>query len=182
MLSILTSAGNPASIVPPNHDKPNMFAHDLSKEDALAFSHFDEENLLSPASAHPIELEGEQWKTAEHYLQAQLARNSEYATLIKNAGSAREAHRLGNVWYKRKCKNWKNLRRVLMTRALYTKAMMYPAVKAFLLETGDQKIVETSLYDHYWGLGRDQRGENMLGKVWMDIRKKIREDAASDLT
>ena len=153
-----------------------MFAHDTSKEKAISFSRFDNDSPFS-TSSHPIELEDQTWRSAEHYVQANLARNSDYAARIKEAGTAQEAYKLGNVWYRRKRDNWKNLRRVLMTRALYTKAMMYPEVKQALLDTGDEDLLETSAYDHYWGLGRDQRGLNMLGKVWQDIRKKIREDA-----
>ena len=64
-----------------------------------------------------------------------------------------------------------------MTRGLYTKCMMYPEVKQALLEIDPaQLIIETSAYDHYWGIGRDQRGINMLGKVWMDIRQKLLAD------
>lgn len=153
-----------------------MFSHDSTKEQAIHFSRFDLESPFSTGS-HPIELENEKWRSAEHYFQAQLVRDSAYAEKIKNAETAQEAHKLGNAWFRRKKAKWKNLRRVLMTRALYTKAMMYPEVKQFLLNTGDHLILETSAYDHYWGIGRDQLGENMLGKVWMDVRKKIREDA-----
>lgn len=152
-----------------------MFAHDTEKEKAYKFSHLDTDHPLSTASAHPIELEGETWTTAEHYYQVQIAGSKAYAERIRQAPDAAAAHRLGQVWWRRKCRDWKNKRRVLMTRALYTKVQMYPEVREALLDTGDQLILETSAYDHYWGIGRDQRGDNMLGKVWMDIRKKLQE-------
>ncbi|WP_339074380.1 NADAR family protein [Teredinibacter turnerae] len=152
-----------------------MFAHDLTKENAVRFSRFDPENLFSTVSAHPLELEAEVWPSAEHYFQAQLAGSDSWREKIKAAPTPAQAYKLGCVWYKRKVRGWKNLRRVMMTRALYTKVQMYPAVRDALLSTGDETILETSLYDHYWGIGRDQRGDNMLGKVWMDIRRKLRE-------
>ena len=37
-------------------------------------------------------------------------------------------------------------------------------------------IVESSLYDHYWGCGRDQRGHNYYGKMLMDVRDKLRAE------
>ena len=61
-----------------------------------------------------------------------------------------------------------------MTRALYTKVQMYEEVRQTLLATTDELMIETSLYDYYWGVGRDQRGENHLGKIWMEIREKIK--------
>jgi hypothetical protein len=89
------------------------------------------------------------------------------------ASTGQKAHELGTKRFKRKVKGWKDKRRVWMTRALYRITAEYPSVKTSLLATGDTLLIETSLYNHYWGIGRDQRGENMLGKVWMDIRQKI---------
>jgi len=154
-----------------------MFSHDMTKENAYRFSRMDEDHVLSTFSAHPLVLEEQNWLTAEHYYQVHIAGNQAHADRIYQAPTPLEAHKLGSLWYRRKKSGWKKLRRVLMTRALYTKAMMYSAVKDELLGTGEELILETSLYDHYWGIGRDQRGENMLGKVWMDIRKKIKQDS-----
>ncbi len=61
----------------------------------------------------------------------------------------------------------------MMTRALYRIVNEHPAIKQALLDTEEQLLIETSLYGHYWGVGREQRGENTLGKIWMDIRQKI---------
>ena len=94
-----------------------------------------------------------------------------------SAPTGKAAHDFVSPWYRKKVKDWKKKRRVLMSRALYTKAQMYSEVREALLETGDRLILETSLYDHFWGVGRDLRGENMFGRVWMDIRKKIQEAA-----
>lgn len=152
-----------------------MFAHDLEKEKAYHFSRLDAQHLLSTLSPHPIELDGEHWRSAEHYYQAQIAGSPAYATRIKNAATPEDALRLGSVWWRRKCSGWKQKRRLLITRALYTKVQMYPVVRDTLLATGEQLILETSAYDHYWGIGRDQRGDNTLGKVWMGIRTKLRE-------
>lgn len=159
-----------------------MFQHDTLLEKALSFSRFDTSHWLSPCSEHPFVLEDETWPTAEHYFQASIVASPAMANKIRQADSGEQAYELGKPWYRRKRKDWKSVRRVLMTRALYTKAMAHPEVKRALLETGEQMIVETSLYDHYWGIARDQRGENTLGKVWMAVRDKIRADqqAATD--
>lgn len=151
-----------------------MFTPDLSQEEAIRFSRFDEAHFLSPFSPHSIQLDNLTWSTSEHYLQSNLAGNANYARKIKAAPTPKEAHKMGNVWYRPRKSDWKSLRKIYMTRALYTKVQMYPEVAAFLEETGEELIVESSAYDHYWGVGRDQRGENMLGKIWMDIREKIR--------
>ena len=150
-----------------------MFKPDLRLETAIKFSHFDTSHLLSPASPHPIVLEDENWQTAEHYVQAQLAGSAGAVERIRKMTSARQAFDFNKPWYRRKKTGWKNQRRLFMTRALYTKVQMYEEVRDYLLSTGDDYIAETSQYDHYWGIGRDQRGENMLGKVWLDIRARL---------
>ncbi|WP_414718121.1 NADAR domain-containing protein [Thiocapsa sp. UBA6158] len=48
-----------------------------------------------------------------------------------------------------------------------------------LLETGDKRIVESNLYDDYWGCCRDGRGLNTSGEILMDVREKLRSTAVS---
>ena len=153
-----------------------MLEHDTRNELAIRFSRLDEADSFSTVSPHSIFLDEKEWPTVEHYFQANIVLRDPIREQILKASSGIQAHDLGNKWYRKKIKGWKKVRQVLMTRALYTKCQMYDDVRARLLETGDQKIIETSLYDHYWGLGRDQRGENMLGKLWMNVRAKLRSE------
>lgn len=150
-----------------------MLEHDLTLENAIHFSRLDETSFLSTIGPYSFELEDYCWPTAEHYYQAHKFEGMQYTDQILSADTGQKAYELGNKRLKRKVKDWKSKRRVWMTRALYRVTLEYPAIKQALLATGDTLLIETSLYDHYWGVGRDQRGENMLGKVWMDIRQRI---------
>lgn len=154
-----------------------MFEPDLTKENAYRFSRFDIEHPLSTCSKHPIVLEDKNWMTCEHYYQSKIVRSSSLVEQIDKALTGQEAYELAKPWYRSKVKGWKKMRAVLMTRALYTKVQMYEDVKDELLSTNDELILETSLYDYYWGLGRDMRGENQMGKIWMDIREKLKSEA-----
>jgi ribA/ribD-fused uncharacterized protein len=156
-----------------------VFEHNTTLEDAIRFSRFDSDHLFSTVSNHSFELEDYTWPTAEHYYQAHKFEGLAYANVILSAASGQDAYNQGNRWLKKKVKDWKEKRRVWMTRALYRKVMEYDEVKASLLETADSLIIETSLYDHFWGIGRDQRGQNMLGKVWMDIREKVQTESST---
>ena len=135
-----------------------MFTSDTRLTKALTLSRFDPQHPLSSA-ARSIFLEECEWASAEHYVHSQLAGNSLLAERIRRADSAERAYALSRPWYRSKRPGWKRLRRVYMTRALYTQMQMYPEVRAFLLGTGEQMIAETSQYDPYWGIGRDQRGD-----------------------
>lgn len=151
-----------------------MFFHDFNMEDAIKFSRFDRDHLLASASPHPITLDEREWQTCEHYVCAKLAASAQKSEQIAAAPTPELANKLIGPWYVKKVPNWKNVRRVLMTRAIYTKTQMYDELRDFLLDTGDSMIIETSAYDHYWGVGRDLRGKNVLGQVWMDVRDKLR--------
>ena len=153
-----------------------MFEPNLTMEEANRFSRFDENHPLSSVSPHGFELEGQFWPTAEHYYQAHKYEGLPMAKTILAAASGSEAHVLGNRWFKRKAKGWKSNRRLWMTRALYRKTQEHSEVKEALLASGDELLIETSLYNHFWGIGRDQRGENTLGKIWMDIRTKVQPE------
>lgn len=154
-----------------------MLQHDLRLEQVFSFSRLDDTCLLSTVSMHTFFLDGQKWPSAEHYYQAKKFIKPALIDEVSTAETGIDAYKLGNRWWKfGRAKDWKQKRRVMMTRALYTKLNTYPEVKQALLDTADERIVETSLYNPYWGIGRDQRGENMLGQIWMDIRAKIRAD------
>lgn len=155
-----------------------MLSHDKNLEEAVSFSRFDKDSPFATISKHPFLLDDVQWKTAEHYYQACKFKDLAYAEKIILAKDGQQAYQLGNRWLKRKNSDWKTKRQLYMTRALFRKVKEYPEVAQVLLETGDALLVETSQYDYFWGLGRDQRGENKLGKVWMDIRKRILSEEA----
>ena len=154
-----------------------MFEHSTKFDKALCFSRFDTSLWLAPGSEHPFELDGRRWASAEHYYQANKYAPGEHFEAIAQAPHSAEAYKLGNRWWKRKRKQFKQLRPVLMTRALYTKVCTYPELAQQLLATDDRLIAETSQYGHFWGIGRDQRGQNQLGKIWMNIRTKLRSGA-----
>ncbi len=149
-----------------------MFQPDLTLEQALQFSRYDASHPLAPASTYPFWLDDRLWSTAEHYYQANKF-NSSYRQRIADCASPAEAWRLGNRWFRRKRPDFVQVRLVLMTRALYSVVTQHAEVQEYLLETGVRHIAETSLYDHFWGVGRDQRGHNHLGRIWMDIRKRL---------
>lgn len=41
-----------------------------------------------------------------------------------------------------------------------------------LEETGDAWLIENSSKDSFWGRGPDWRGQNHLGRIWMELRYK----------
>lgn len=139
----------------------------------------DPAELLGSASEHPIKLENEVWPTAEHYFQAMkfIDTDPDYALRIQAAPSAKLASKLGRKNKAKLRHDWAQVKKIVMTRALYTKCHAHPDVKTALLATSDQRLLENNQYDYFWGCGRDRRGENAYGKVLMDVRNKLKEEA-----
>ena len=146
-------------------------------EGAIYFSRTDPDHLLAAWSPHGFVLEGKEWPTVEHYFQAMKFENETYQEKIRTAESPKKARQLGRNRFKKIRKDWKKVKVVYMTRALYTKCKAYPDVSQELLKTDAKKLVENSVYDYFWGCGRDRRGANMYGQVLMNIRDKLREEA-----
>jgi len=78
-------------------------------------------------------------------------------------------------------KDWKTIQRSMMTRGTWIKVHQYPEIAQKLLDSGERMIVESSNYDYYWGCGRDQRGHNYYGKMLMDVRNKLRQEASGQV-
>ena len=142
----------------------------------IFFSRHDEAELLGSASHHPFILDGKEWPTTEHYYQAMLFDNDALQDKIRSQPHAKAAIASTKWHFFQKKKDWKKLRQVLMTRAIYTKCKTHPAVAKCLLETGNKKLVENSAYDYFWGCGRDRRAENTYGKVMMNVREKLKQE------
>ena len=151
----------------------------LKAEDdqSIYFSRNDTTYMLGTYSAHPFTLEDKEWPTVEHYYHAMKFEDSDYQEKIRLAPSAEKARKLGRTRFKKIRKDWSNAKTVFMTRAVYTKCKTYPNISDLLLNTDAKRLVEDSVYDYFWGCGRDRRGTNMYGQVLMNVRDKLKLEA-----
>jgi ribA/ribD-fused uncharacterized protein len=61
-----------------------------------------------------------------------------------------------------------------MLKGLRAKFNQSLELKNRLLETGNALLIEDSLYDYYWGVGRNKTGKNRLGALLMQVREELR--------
>ena len=147
---------------------------------ALYVSRKDVNNPLASYSKHGFVLDGAEWPSAEHYFQAMLFDDPQMREAIRRAPHPKRAGKLARQHRREMRKDWKSVRQVLMTRAVYTKCRRHPEVAAALRATGERQIIESSQFYYYWGCGRDGRGENVFGKVLTDVRTKLRSEEGGD--
>jgi len=148
-------------------------------EDAVFLGRDDPHHLLASYSRHGFELDGQAWPSVEHYFQAMKFTDPLLRDRIHRVPHPQAAARLARWRFWKVRRDWKKIQVVVMTRGTWIKCHAHPEVAEALLDTGERLIVESSLYDYYWGCGRDHRGRNLYGRMLMDIRGRLRGEAAT---
>jgi ribA/ribD-fused uncharacterized protein len=145
-------------------------------------------HCLSQWYEAPFTVDGDTYRTSEHFMMAGKARLFDEPAICKRILSARtpgEAKRLG-----REIRNfdetvWVESRFDLVTQGNVAKFSQNAALGSFLLGTGDKVLVEASPVDSIWGIGlaaadpaaldpRNWQGSNLLGYALMAARDALR--------
>lgn len=144
------------------------------------YSVADEYGEFSNFAAYPIKIGKKTWPTTEHYFQAMKFKEKSEQEKIRKANSPMLAARMGRDRKKRKLRrDWESAKGNVMREAVTAKFTQHDELRELLLATGDAKIVEHTANDDYWGDGGDGKGRNMLGRILMDVRAKLREEQDS---
>jgi ribA/ribD-fused uncharacterized protein len=117
-------------------------------------------------------IDGLQWPNSESYYQAEkfVLRNRHLREQIRKARNPTLAKR---VAYSVPCDpDWDTRKVEVMRRVLRCK-FACPTLKALLLGTGKRTLVEHTKNDKFWGDGGDGSGQNMLGKMLMELREEL---------
>jgi N-glycosidase YbiA len=130
---------------------------------------------FSNLAPYPIELDGETWKSSEHYYQFKKFETTDldYANKIKNAKSPREAKKL-SMQNDNFSSYWNDIKVDVLTTAVKKKFESYPVLEDLLLSTGYEELIEANPDDYFWGEGEHKTGKNMMGKILMEVRDYLR--------
>ena len=139
-----------------------------------AFSNF--QPLAVPIVAGPWT-----FATSEALYQAcKFARRPDVQQRIAEAPTAREAAAIGRTPGLGIDPGWNAQRVDVMRWVLRMKREANAAeIDAVLAKTGERPIVEVSTRDPWWGarpLADRYEGNNVLGRLWMELRQQLRED------
>lgn len=135
-----------------------------------------------------FQVEGINYKTAEHWMmacKARLFKDEEILQKILACASPAEAKKLG-----REVRNfdqgiWEGERFEMVVQGNVHKFSQHADLKTFLLQTNDRVIVEASPRDRIWGIGVGKenefaevpskwRGQNLLGFALMEVRDRLK--------
>jgi ribA/ribD-fused uncharacterized protein len=135
----------------------------------------------------PFTLDDKTFATAEHYMmwrKATLFGDTGTAARILRADHPAQAKDLGREVRDFDNATWEQARYDVVVAASTAKFGADPALRAYLLATGDRVLVEASPTDRVWGIGRTAddpaardprrwRGLNLLGFALMAAREAL---------
>lgn len=155
-----------------------MELHGLDTETRVCFYEQDF-YVLSNFSSFSIDTENGRFPTSEHayhYEKFLFPSHASNGLLfeIRMARSAHDTFKIAEANKALRRRDWDDVKVPIMKRLLHAKAAQHEYVTRKLLATGDRELVENSWRDDFWGWGPNQDGQNMLGKLWMEVRAELR--------
>ncbi len=156
----------------PKHENRNPDAIYFWKIKELygEFSNFSRYSITEIASDGMVV----EYMTSEHYFQAKKFIDPELQAKVREAENPMASATLGRTLSPLR-PDWNEVRVDVMRTALRLKFEQHEFLKDLLLATEDREIVEYSNSDSYWGCGPNFDGENMLGKLLMELRSVLRD-------
>jgi ribA/ribD-fused uncharacterized protein len=131
---------------------------------------------LSNFSAFTLQWKGLKFDTSEAAYHWEKFTGHVIQSRILSAPSAHEAFKTAEN-FRYLCRpDWDNVKVGIMKDILRAKAKQHEYVRRKLLETGDRELIEDSWRDGFWGWGPNKDGQNMLGKLWMEIREELKNE------
>ena len=131
--------------------------------------------VLSNFASFRLAWKGLDFDTSEHaYHWEKFKEDAELRHRIRLARSAHDAFKLAEKFRDNRRPDWDFVKVDIMREILREKANQHEYVRRKLLQTGDRELIEDSWRDDFWGWGPNKDGQNMLGRLWMEIREEIR--------
>ena len=132
--------------------------------------------VLSNFSSFTIERDRILFPTSEHaYHYYKFVESAPHlARAIVDLRSAHDAFKFAELNKQFRRPDWDVVKESIMKSILLDKVSQHSYVKYKLLQTGDRILVEDSWRDGVWGWGADKQGQNLLGKIWMEIRSELK--------
>ena len=154
----------------------------MSDTDSMPIRHFSGEYaFLSNFYPSSLKYDGVEYPTLEHAYQAAKTLDAGEREKMRTVATPGAAKKMGRRVKRRK--DWFAVNLGIMTALIRQKFTRYPELGEWLLATGDRELIEANSWgDDFFGMVKDAKtgawhGENHLGKMLMQIRAELRENA-----
>jgi ribA/ribD-fused uncharacterized protein len=152
----------------------------------------DSSQNFSNQSAHPITVDDVQYKTVEHFIQAQKAKlfgdEKTYTEILKKAKTPSSAKKMGGKIEGFVTEVWESKQDEIYEKGVRAKFVQHPSLRKQLTDTGEKMIGEADPRDFYWGIGTGAalekaktpskwKGMNKMGKLLMKMRKHFQDES-----
>jgi ribA/ribD-fused uncharacterized protein len=134
---------------------------------------------LSNFSLHELQIDDEVWPSVEHYYQAQKFSDRQIRNRIRLAITPSAAKEIGQRFKTIRLPDWGDKKEAVMMTALRVKFAQHAALARLLVETKDVALIEDSIDDYFWGVGKLGNGRNRLGELLMRVRAELRSGVAT---
>lgn len=136
--------------------------------------------VLSNFSAFRLDWKDTLFDTSEHAYHwekfpDQTKTHIAHRVRIRMAKSAHEAFKYAESHKADRRPDWDSVKVGIMRDILREKACQHEYVRRKLLASGDRCLIENSWRDDFWGWGPNRDGDNMLGRLWMEIRDELQK-------
>jgi ribA/ribD-fused uncharacterized protein len=135
---------------------------------------------FSPYTAHAIEIDGVVYPTVEHAYQCARYTDEKIREEIRSQRSSVKTWETSSKYKHLQIPQFKDpeFKLTVMKEMMRAKVTQHEDVRTALLSTGDLPIVKHIVTgppgDGFWDDGVHGEGLNHTGKIWMEIREKLR--------
>lgn len=145
------------------------------------YKEFGELGYLANYADYGFSIDNVYYKTVEHYYQAMKFDDEELRKRIIKAETPKEASNIGRDRKNKRIENFKEIKNEVMFTGILEKFRQNRDIAYKLIETRNSKIAEATIDEYYWGIGKDKSGENNIGKILVNVRKRIKEEIIDNI-
>ena len=145
------------------------------------YKEFGDLGYLANYSDHGFYEDGIFYKTAEHYYQSHKFDNPIIQKRIIDAKTPKEASLIGRDKNNIRIKNIDDIKNQIMYNAIYLKFKQNKDIMYKLIETRNKPIREMTTKEYYWGIGPDLSGKNVIGKILVEVRNKLKQEILQNI-
>lgn len=145
------------------------------------YKEFGDLGYLANYSNHGFVKDGVFYKTVEHYYQSQKFFDSLISREVIISNVPKEASNIGRDRGRVRKINFKNIKNQVMFEGVLEKFRQNRDIAYKLVGTRNEPIIEATVDEYYWGIGKNRTGLNVIGHILEEVREIIKYEILNDI-